>query len=148
MFCAWAATQVASNTNRSTTGELRIFLTICLHSEFWLSSHTIAVAVSSLLEPLELLPGQFILDISGVQRCCRLEKQYVCLFVGYGTVLNSARDNAELTCFPPNFTRSVLGATVSGFAKLHAKSALDHQKHLILRFVMMPGEWALKLHKL
>src|SRR6266576_3949033 len=99
MFCARAAAQVASKTNRTRAGELRIFLTRCLQFRFLpIFTHNRRL-VSSSLEPLELLPGKFIIDVSGIQRPRRLEEQHVSLFVGDRTMLYTARNNAELAFF-------------------------------------------------
>src|ERR1051325_12115511 len=98
-------------------------------------------ASRSALNVFECFSGEFVFDVSRVERCCRLKQQHFAFFFGKRPVFDAARNDDELARLDP------FGAFTSVLTIVHAKTALHHQKHLILTSLVMPGERSLKLHE-
>ena len=81
---------------------------------------------------------QLVLDVPGVERGRRLEKQDPAFFIGDRPVLDSARDHDELAFFEPDGL----------VAELDAEPAPHHQEHLIFVVMVMPDEFAIDLGEL
>ena len=81
---------------------------------------------------------ELVLDVPGVERGRRLEKQDPAFFVSDRLVLHSARDHDELAFLE-------LKGLVAEF---DAKPSFDHEKHLVFVLMVMPDEFAFQLIEL
>ena len=100
-----------------------------------------------LLDAIQLVHCELVLDVPGVERGRRLEKQDPAFFIGDRLVLDSARDHDELAFLEPDrfvFSRS---AGTLPRAEFDAKPSLDHEEHLVFVLVVMPDEFAFQLAK-
>src|SRR5262249_10825467 len=79
-----------------------------------------------------------VLDVAGVACGDRLEDQDLSHFVGYRTVLDPTRHNAELAS--ADVDRSV--------AELEEKAAVNSEKKLVLGLVVVPDEGSVKFDEL
>jgi hypothetical protein len=85
--------------------------------------------------PVQFVHCELVLDVPGVERGRRLEKQDPAFFIGDRLMLDSARDHDELTLFEMNAL----------IAEFDAKPSLDHEEHLVFVLVVMPDEFAFQL---
>lgn len=95
-------------------------------------------AVTAFSKPSGLLDGAFGANVPCIQRRGWLKEQDVCFLVGDWAVLDLVWDNDKFTFLEPDVP----------VAKLHAKSAFDHEKHLVFIVMMVPEELSLKLDQL
>jgi hypothetical protein len=86
---------------------------------------------------LQLGGGQFAFDISGVEGRSGLEQENLNLLLGERAVLDAALDDNEFARFKP----------FAAVGEIHAETPFDHEKHFVFVVVMMPDEFALKLHQ-
>src|SRR5262249_55094087 len=80
----------------------------------------------------------FISNVAGVKRAGRFEQEHLCFFLRHGSMVDASRNNQELAFFEPDLA----------IAKLHAESALDHEKQLVLVVMMMPNKRTFEFHQL
>ena len=92
------------------------------------------------LDVFKVFTGKFILDVSSVQRRCRLEQQDFTLVFRKRPMLDAARNNDELARLDPFAALAVVPI-------VHTKPTLYDEKHFVFGFVMMPREWPLKFHE-
>jgi hypothetical protein len=78
-------------------------------------------------DPDRLIDSAVIPHVAGIQAACRLEQDYMALFVGHWPVLDAAGHNHELTLVDFQAVFCPVDAPV-----IHAKRSGDDQKKFVL----------------
>ena len=89
-------------------------------------------------DSFQFLNRALVDHIARVQRAGGLKQEDPTFFVGYGSVLDAARDHDEFTFFDPFVV----------VAEFHAEAALHDEKQFVFVLVMVEDELAFKLVEL
>ncbi len=87
------------------------------------------------LDPLKVVDGAVVFDISGIESGGGFEEDDPAFFLGDGPMFGSAGDDDELAGFDPFVV----------VAELHAEAAFDDEKHFVFEVVMVEDEGAVEL---
>src|ERR1700690_352223 len=89
---------------------------------------------------LEVIVGKSVAHIACVQRTGRLKKHHVDFLTSNRTMLRPSRDDREFA-----FAKFDGSLSAGRVLVIHAKSPVNYQEQLVLRVMVMPDEFALKL---
>src|SRR5262249_12698120 len=78
-----------------------------------------------------------VAHVAGVEGAGWLEEEHLGFLIGDGSMLDTPRNDQELSCLEPN----------EPIAKLHAESTLHDEKQLILVLMMVPDKRSEEFHQ-
>src|SRR5271170_6396636 len=92
---------------------------------------------------LEVIGGKRVTHIACVQRTGRFKEHHVDFLTSDRTMLRPARDDREFA-----FAKLDGSLSTGRVLVIHAKSPVNYEEQLVLRVMVMPHEFALKLDQL